>query len=74
MFVDLNASTHTVTYAEVPFELTLKEYLLLEYFLLHPTQVIARSALLARLWKFDKISGQIIKTHLTNLRRKLKKS
>ncbi len=49
MFVDLNASTRTVTYAEVPFELTLKEYMLLGYFLLHPTQVIARSALLDRL-------------------------
>lgn len=35
----------------------------------------SRSALLDRLWEFDKISGeQTIKTHLTNLRRKLKKA
>ena len=74
-YIELNASIHTVTYAGVPFELTSKEYMLLEYFLLHPTQVIARSALLDRLWEFDKISGeQTIKTHLTNLRRKLKRA
>ena len=49
--------------------------MLLEYFLLHPDRVISRSALLDRLWEFDKISGeQTIKTHLTNLRRKLKQA
>ncbi len=49
--------------------------MLLEYFLQHPTQVISRTALLDRLWEFDRISGeQTIKTHLTNLRRKLKQA
>ena len=75
MFVELNNSIYTVIYAGIPFALTSKEYMLLEYFLLHPTQVIARSALFDRLWEFNKISGeQTIKTHLTNLRRKLKKA
>ncbi len=73
--IELNPSTHTVTYAEIPVELTSKEYMLLEYFLQHPTQVISRTALLDRLWEFDRIYGeQTIKTHLTNLRRKLKQA
>lgn len=73
--VELNPSSHSATCAGVELELTSKEYMLLEYFLLHPTQVIARIALLDRLWEFDRISGeQTIKTHLTNLRRKLKQA
>ena len=73
--VELNPSSHSATYAGVELELTSKEYMLLEYFLLHPTQVISRTALLDRLWEFDRISGeQTIKTHLTNLRRKLKQA
>ena len=73
--IELNSSIHTVTYAGIPVELTSKEYMLLEYFLMHPTQVISRSALLDRLWEFDRIAGeQTIKTHLTNLRRKLKQA
>ena len=35
----------------IPLELTSKEYMLLEYFLQHPTQVISRTALLDRLWE-----------------------
>ena len=39
----------------------------------HPDQVLSRSALLDQLWAFDQASGKgTIKTHLTNLRSKLK--
>ena len=73
--IELNPSTHSSTYAGTALELTAKEYMLLEYFLQHPTQVISRTALLDKLWGFDRISGeQTIKTHLTNLRRKLKQA
>ncbi len=73
--IELNPSTHSVTYAEIPLELTSKEYMLLEYFLQHPTQVISRTALLDKLWGFDQISGdKTIKTHLTNLRHKFKQA
>jgi two-component system, OmpR family, response regulator QseB len=73
--VELDPSSHSANYAGVSLELTSKEYMLLEYFLLHPTQVISRIALLDRLWEFDRLSGeQTIKTHLTNLRRKLKQA
>jgi two-component system, OmpR family, response regulator QseB len=38
-------------------------------------QVISRSSLLDRLWASDLVSGeQTIKTHLTNLRRKIKQA
>jgi two-component system, OmpR family, response regulator QseB len=73
--IELNPSTHSVIYAGMPLELTSKEYMLLEYFLQHPDRVISRTLLLDRLWEFDQISGeQTIKTHLTNLRRKLKQA
>jgi two-component system, OmpR family, response regulator QseB len=73
--IELNPSTHSVTYAGIILELTAKEYMLLEYFLGHPNRVISRLALLDSLWEFDRLSGeQTIKTHLTNLRRKLKQA
>jgi two-component system, OmpR family, response regulator QseB len=73
--IELNPSTHSVTYTGIALELTSKEYMLLEYFLQHPTQVISRTLLLEKLWEFDRVSGeQTIKTHLTNLRRKFKQA
>jgi len=71
--LELDPSTYNVTYARVPLALTPREYMILECFLRTPTQVLTRSALLDRLWEFDKSSGEdTIKTHITNLRRKLK--
>jgi two-component system, OmpR family, response regulator QseB len=73
--IELNPSTHSVTYAGIALELTPKEYMLMEYFLGHPTQVVSRTVLLDRLWEFDRVSGeQTIKTHLTNIRRKFKQA
>lgn len=73
--IALDPSTCIVTYAETPLSLTPKEYRILECFLRHPTQVLTKSQLLDRLWEFDKPSGEeTIKTHLTNLRRKLKEA
>jgi DNA-binding response OmpR family regulator len=73
--IELNPSDRNVTYAGIPLELTSTEYMLLEYFLRHPTQVISRGSLLDNLWEFDRVSGeQTIKTHLTNLRRKFKQA
>ncbi len=62
-----------VTYDAKRVDLTPKEYMILELFLKNPSQVLTRSAILDKLWEFDQISGeQTVKTHLTNLRRKLK--
>lgn len=71
--LELDPSTCNVTYASVPLALTPREYMILECFLRTPDQVLTRSALLDRLWEFDKSSGEdTIKTHIANLRRKLK--
>lgn len=62
-----------VTYEGDRLDLTPKEYILLEYFLRHPQQVLTRSALLDKLWECDSFSGEgTIRTHITNLRQKLK--
>jgi DNA-binding response OmpR family regulator len=69
----INLALHTVTYAGTPLNLTPKEYLILECFLRNPTQVFTRSMLLDKLWELDQVSGEnTIKTHITNLRHKLK--
>lgn len=69
----LDPATQTVTFRTLPLSLTPKEYVILEYFLRHPGQVVSRSVLLDKLWEFDQSSGEgTIKTHITNLRQKLK--
>ncbi len=71
--LQLNPSTGEVSYEDNLLSLTPKEYLILEYFLRHPRQILTRSAILDRLWEFDNSSGEgTIKTHITNLRSKLK--
>ena len=71
--LQLNPSTGEVTYNDNLLTLTPKEYLILEYFLRHPRQILTRSAILDKLWEFDKLSGEgTIKTHITNLRSKLR--
>lgn len=71
----LNFSSHIVTYRDTVLNLTPKEYLLLECFLKSPTQVFTRQMLLDRFWELDRASGEeTIKTHITNLRRKLKQA
>lgn len=71
--LQLDPTSCNVTYAGKVISLTHREYMILECFLRNPTQVLTRSAILDKLWEFDKLSGEeTIKTHLTNLRKKLK--
>lgn len=71
--LQLDPNTCNVTYRQQPLSLTPKEYMILECFLKNPHQVLTRSAILSKLWEFDKSSGEeTVKTHITNLRRKLK--
>lgn len=71
--LQLNSSTGEVTCQGNLLALTPKEYLILEYFLRHPRQILTRSAILDQLWELDNSSGEgTIKTHITNLRQKLK--
>jgi len=55
---------------EVP--LTLKEFVLLEYFMRNPNKVINREELLTHLWDFNYSSfSNIVDVHVKNLRKKL---
>ncbi len=73
--LQLDPATCTVTYDRSLIALTPKEFMILECFLRNPVQVLTRSALLDRVWEFDRVAGeQTIKTHITNLRRKLKEA
>ncbi|NMF65364.1 DNA-binding response regulator [Brasilonema octagenarum UFV-E1] len=71
--MQLDPATQQVTYAGDALSLTPKEYMILECFLRNPNQVLTRSAILDKLWEIDKSSGEgSIKTHITNLRNKLR--
>lgn len=71
--LQLDPATQQVTYRGNIISLTPKEYMILEYFLRNPNQVVTRSVIIDKLWDFDKSSGEgSIKTHITNLRNKLR--
>lgn len=71
--LQLDPGSQNVTYAGNSLALTPREYMILECFLRNPTQVLTRSAILDKLWNFADISGEeTIRTHITNLRKKLK--
>jgi two-component system response regulator QseB len=71
--LQLNPNTSDVMYQGKLLSLTPKEYMILELFLKNSNQVFSRSALLDKLWQVDGIAGEeTIKTHITNLRKKLR--
>jgi DNA-binding response OmpR family regulator len=63
---------HVVTLNERPLDLTAKEFQLLEHFMLHPGEIVRRTALLEKVWDmhFDPESN-VVDVHVGNLRRKL---
>lgn len=73
--LSLDPVTYAVTYAGNRLSLTPKEYLILECLLRNPGQIFTRTKLLDQLWELDCDSGtNTVKTHITNLRQKLKVS
>lgn len=69
----INPTCHTVAYAGKAVSLTPKEYLILVHLVQHSGQVFTRSMLLNKIWEIDRDSGEnTVKTHIANLRRKLK--
>ncbi len=71
--LQLDSNSQEVIYAKNKINLTPKEYMVLEYFLRNPHQVLTRSAIIEKLWTFDDLSGEeTVRTHITNLRKKLK--
>jgi two-component system, OmpR family, response regulator QseB len=71
--LQLDPSTSLILYDGQPLPLTPKEYGILECLLRHPAQTFTRAILLDKIWDFNQATGEeTIKTHINNLRRKLK--
>ncbi|MDJ0898583.1 MAG: response regulator transcription factor [Xenococcus sp. MO_188.B8] len=73
--LQLDSTADKVTYDGEILLLTPKEYMILELFLRNPERVFSRSEILDKLWEFDKVikaSDRTVRTHITNLRHKLK--
>jgi DNA-binding response OmpR family regulator len=68
----LDRIRHTSSCDTRPLDLTPKEFQLLEYFLLHPGEIVRRTTLLEKVWDmhFDPESN-VVDVHVGNLRRKL---
>jgi DNA-binding response OmpR family regulator len=73
--VTLDRLRHVASVNDRRLDLTPKEFQLLEYFLLHPEEVVRRTTLLEKVWDmhFDPESN-VVDVHIKNLRRKLRES
>jgi two-component system copper resistance phosphate regulon response regulator CusR len=72
--LELNLLTHRVTRAELPLELTAKEFELLGYLLLHQGQVVSREMLAQDVWLVRERStplDNVIDVTIARLRRKV---
>jgi two-component system, OmpR family, response regulator len=71
----LNRLTRTISRNGQRITLTPREYSLLEYFLLHPEQIVTRTELLEKVWDvhFDPGSN-VIDVHVARLRTKLQRA
>lgn len=68
----LDPIRHTAKKSGKDLYLTLKEFVLLEYFMRHPNKVVNREELLTHLWDFNYSSfSNVVDVHIKNLRRKL---
>jgi DNA-binding response OmpR family regulator len=71
----LDDNTNRVTIDETEIDLTAKEYLILELLLKHGGKVFTKSNLYESIWKDEYLGDDnAVKTHISNLRNKLKKA
>ena len=70
--LDLDRLHGVVTRAGRPLDLSPREFRLLEYFMLHPEELVTRTMLLQQVWNmsFDPETN-VVEAHMSNLRRKL---
>jgi len=73
--IELNAAERKVYKSGTLIPLTLKEFVLLEYFMRNPNKVINREELLSHLWDFNYTSfSNVVDVHIKNLRKKLNRA
>ncbi len=73
----LDPVSKEVSYDGQTLTLTPKEYMILELFMRHCDRVFSRSEILDKLWEMDKVitaDDKTVRTHITNLRHKLKEA
>lgn len=71
--IQLNPSTHEVTYCAKLLTLTPKEYGLLELFMRSSQRVFSCSSILEHLWTYEDTPGEeAVRTHIKGLRQKIK--
>ena len=71
--LEMDLIEQTVYRGDTKIDLLPREFKLLEYFLRHPGQLFSRARLLDQLWPLEAEAGEeTVKTHLNNLRRKLR--
>lgn len=69
----LNRTTRVVTRDKREIDLTPREFDLLEFFMMHPRQVLTRNAILARIWGYNYVGDDnVIEVYVRHLREKLK--
>jgi len=68
----LDPSRRVVTYDDTPIPLTGTEYTILATLMYNPLQVFSRAMLREKISTFDETERDSVKTHITNLRRKLR--
>lgn len=68
----LDPSRRAVTYDGTPIPLTGTEYTILATLMYNPLQVFSRAMLREKISTFDEAERDSVKTHITNLRRKLR--
>jgi diguanylate cyclase (GGDEF)-like protein len=71
--LQLNPTTHDVSWRSQPLSLTAKEYALLELFLRNPRRVFSCGMILEHLWSYETMPGdEAVRTHIKCLRQKIK--
>jgi DNA-binding response OmpR family regulator len=70
--ISLDTAAHMVRVAGQPVELTAKEFAIMEFFMLHPRQVLSREQVLENVWDYDFEGGRnLIEVYMGRLRKKL---
>lgn len=71
--LQLDPGRQIVSYQGQAVSLTPREFMIIECLMRNPKQLFTKTMLLDKLWELDQLSSeQTVKTHVTNLRRKLR--
>lgn len=70
--LSLDTVSHTARRGDKLIELTAKEYVLLEFLMLHPSQVLSRTVIAEHLWNYDYLpESNVVDVYIRYLRRKI---